>query len=216
MTRGGKAGDHLALDKVYRATSLDQLRRTYDDWAPGYDRQIVDDYGYRGHELVVARVRPLLADDAVILDAGAGSGIVGVAARAAGFAAIDAMDLSPGMLEIARRRGVYRNLRTGVLGAPLDYATASYDAVLSSGVFTPGHAPPSSFDELVRIVKPAGLICFTMRHDWMPEGFEEAFERLAGQGRWKLVDKGDPFHSMPGGAPGMQHRVWLFQVLRRA
>ena len=214
MTRAGKG--HFDLDKVYRAASLDELRRTYDDWAPGYDRQIVDDYGYRGHELVVARVRPLLADDAVILDAGAGSGIVGMAARTAGFATVDAMDLSPGMLEIARRRGVYRDLRTGVLGAPLDYPAASYDAVLSSGVFTPGHAPPSSFDELVRIVKPAGLICFTLRHDWMPEGFEEVFQRLAGQRRWALVDKGAPFFSMPGGDAGVQHRVWLFQVLRRA
>ena len=204
---------HIDLSKVYESDNLDELRKTYDDWAATYDAQISGDYRYRGHERVIDTIRPRLDDDAAILDAGAGSGMAGEAAAAAGFTVIDAMDLSDGMLDVARRRGVYRDLRTGVLGEPLDYATASYDAVVSSGVFTPGHAPPSSFDELVRIVRPGGLICFTLRHDVTPPGFMEKFETLKQAGLWALLDVCAPFQAMPGGEPEVLHRIWLYRVL---
>ena len=131
------------LERVYEARSLDDLREAYDGWADTYDETISGDFGFRGHQEVVDEVRPLLADDAEILDAGAGSGALGVSAAGAGFSNIDAMDLSEGMLEVARERGVYRTTRIGILGEPLDYADDAYDAALSSGVFTPGHAPPS-------------------------------------------------------------------------
>jgi len=158
-------------------------------------------------------VRPLLKDEAAILDAGAGTGAVGLAARDAGFPTLDAMDLSLDMLEIAREHGIYRDVRVGVLGEPLDYATDSYDAVLSAGVFTPGHAPPEGFDELIRIVKPGGAICFTLRHDVTPPGFLETFERMKEEGLWKQVSVSEPFQGMPGGEPDVRHRVWLFLVV---
>lgn len=205
--------DHLDLARLYNARSLDELRQAYDAWADNYDSQIFDDYGFRGHEFVVAAARNHLGDDAHILDAGAGSGMLGVAARAAGFRNIDAMDLSVGMLEKARERGVYGDVRTGTLGEPLDYASDSYDAVLSSGVFTPGHAPPESFRELVRIVKPGGILCFTLRHDVTPEGFHEAMDSLVAADRWELVEAGEPFQSMPGGEPDVYHRIWIYRVL---
>ena len=205
--------DHLDLARVYDAKTIEELRQVYDEWAEGYDAQIVDDYGYRGHELVVAKVRPHLSDDAQLLDAGAGSGTVGLAARVAGFATIDAMDISTGMLEKARERGIYRDVRVGVLGETLDYADDSYDAVLSSGVFTPGHAPPDSFVELVRIVRPGGFICFSMRHDVPPPGFQEVMTALVDEGRWELVEASEPFQSMPTGEPEIEHRIWLYRIM---
>ena len=205
---------HLDLARVYDAKTVEELREVYDEWAEGYDAQVFEDYGYRGHELVVAKVRPRLSDDALLLDAGAGSGMVGLAARAAGFATIDAMDISTGMLERARNRGIYRDIRVGVLGETLDYKTDSYDAVLSSGVFTPGHAPPGSFSELARIVRPGGFICFSLRHDATPPGFHETMKALADEGRWELVEVSDPYQPMPKGEPEVEHRLWLYRVLR--
>ena len=205
--------DHLDLSVIYNAKTTEELRAAYDEWADAYDAQIVDDYGYRGHELVVAAVRPHLADDARLLDAGAGSGTVGLAARVAGFTSIDAVDLSTRMLEKARARGIYGDVRVGVLGEALDYETDSYDGVLSSGVFTPGHAPATCLDELVRIVKPGGLICFTLRHDEPPPGFGDVMDSLSEDGAWELVEVSDPFHSMPKGEPEVEHRIWLYRVL---
>ena len=200
------------LQKVYESRDLDELRGIYDSWAETYDSTISGTLNYRGHELVVDAVRPHLGDGARILDAGAGSGMVGLAASRAGFTRVDAMDLSAGMLEVARDRGVYREVRTGVLGEALDYPDDTYDAVLSSGVFTPGHAPPASFDEIIRIVKPGGLVCFTLRHDQTPPGFIGKFDELAEAGSWQQVRVSEPFQSMPGGEPEIRHRTWLFRV----
>ena len=200
------------LQQVYESGDLDELRGIYDSWAETYDETIFGSLNYRGHELVVDAVRSRLGDDARILDAGAGSGMVGLAAARAGFTHVDAMDLSAGMLEVARDRGVYREVRTGVLGEALDYPDNTYDAVLSSGVFTPGHAPPTSFDEIIRIVKPAGLVCFTLRHDQTPPGFIEKFDELAQAGSWQREWVSDSFQSMPGGEPEILHRIWLFRV----
>ncbi len=205
--------DHVALEKVYKAKDLDELRKAYAAWAKTYDQQIMVDYGWSGPRLLVEQVRPLLADDAAILDAGAGTGAVGLAAGNAGFTNLDAMDLSLDMLEIAREHGVYSDIRVGVLGEPLDYATDSYDAVLSAGTFTPGHAPPEGLDELTRIVKSGGVICFTLRDDVMPDGFLDTFGRLADEGRWKRDYVSEPFQGMPGGEPEVRHRVWLFKVI---
>lgn len=205
-------GEHLDLARLYNARSLDELRKAYDDWADTYDSQIFNDYGFRGHEFVVTAARAHLDDQARILDAGAGSGMLGVAASAAGFTNVDAMDLSVGMLEKAVERGVYTDVRTGVLGTSLDYATDSYDAVLSSGVFTPGHAPPESFRELVRIVKAGGVVCFTLRHDVTPAGFHEEMDALVAEGLWELVEVSEPFQSMPGGEPEVLHRIWVYRI----
>ena len=200
------------LQQVYECGDLDELRGIYDSWAETYDSTISGTLNYRGHEYIVDAVRPHLGDDARILDAGAGSGMVGLAAALAGFTRVDAMDLSAGMLEVARERGVYREVRTGILGEALDYPDNTYDAVLSSGVFTPGHAPPTSFDEIIRIVKPGGLVCFTLRHDQTPPGFIEKFDELAEAGLWQQEWVSEPFQSMPGGEPEIRHRTWLFRV----
>ncbi len=203
------------LQKVYECEDLDELRGIYDSWAETYDSTISGTLNYRGHEFIVDAVRPHLRDDARILDAGAGSGMVGLMAARAGFTHVDAMDLSTGMLEVARGRGVYRDVRTGVLGQALDYPDNAYDAVVSSGVFTPGHAPPASFDEIIRIVKPGGLVCFTLRHDQTPPGFIEKFAELTEGGAWQQVWASAPFQSMPGGEPEIRHRTWLFRVTAR-
>ena len=200
------------LQKVYECRDLDELRGIYDSWAETYDSTISGTMSYRGHEYIVDAVRPHLGDDAKILDAGAGSGMVGLAASLAGFTHVDAMDFSAGMLKVARDRGVYREIRRGVLGEALDYPDNTYDAVLSSGVFTPGHAPPTSFDEIIRIVKPGGLVCFTLRHDQTPPGFIEKFDELARDGLWQQVRVSEPFQSMPGGEPEIRHRTWLFRL----
>ncbi|MBT5432880.1 MAG: class I SAM-dependent methyltransferase [Alphaproteobacteria bacterium] len=205
--------DRPGIAKIYHAQSLDEVRQAYDTWAETYDVQVVDEFGFRAYEYVVASVRAHLDDDAHLLDAGSGSGMVGLAAQAAGLTTIDAMDLSVGMLEKAKARGIYRDVRVGVLGEPLDYLTDSYDAVLSAGVFTPGHAPPEAFVELVRVVKPGGLICFTLCDDVTPLGFIEEMERLASQGTWELITMGEPFQSMPNGQPEIELRIWLYRVL---
>ena len=197
------------LSRLYGARDLDELRTEYDRVASVYDG---DDWDWLGPEMVVEVVQRWVARDSLILDAGAGTGQLGVELRDAGYARIDAMDLSAGMLGVAREKGAYSDLREGRLGDPLDYADGAYAAVVASGVFTTGHAPPGGLRELVRITRAGGHVIFTLRSDATPPGFAELTAQLDEEGVWALAEGGAEVVAMPKTAPEVLLRVWVYQV----
>ena len=204
----------VELDRLYGARDLDELRSEYDRIASAYDGELVEAMGYQSHRRVAAATRRLLPPDARILDAGAGTGLLGLELAEAGFTRLDAFDLSPGMLAEARRKGVYGDVREGRLGDALAYETAGYDGVVASGVLTTGHAPADGMDELVRITRPGGHVIFTLRCDENgPPGFEEKLAELERSRRWELVERGDEFQAMPIGEPEVVVRVLAYRVL---
>lgn len=203
----------IELDRLYGAADLDELRGEYDRIAAVYDLEVGRRMAYRAPEEVAATARRLLAPDARILDAGAGTGLLGVALAAEGFERLDGLDLSLGMLEQAAKKGVYRELREGRLGDRLAYETGAYDAVVSAGVLTTGHAPAACLDELVRITRPGGYVIFTLRSDRVPARFPERIAQLERERRWELVERGDEFQGLPRGEPEVRLRVWAFRVL---
>src|SRR4028119_750523 len=88
------------------------------------------------------------------------------------------------MLDKAREKGSYRDLRRMVLGEPLGSASGTFSAAVSGGVFTTNHAPPAALDELVRVVEPEGWVIFSVRDDvYRDGGFEEKQASLANEGR---------------------------------
>ena len=96
-------------------------------------------------------------------------------------------------------------------GETLGFDTGQFDAVISIGVFTLGHAPINSFDELVRVTKP-GLHRLQPAHRhggrWLPGLFRQA----GVDGRWKLSEVSDPYQPLPKGEPEVFHQIWAFQV----
>lgn len=99
---------------------------------------------------------------------------------------IDGIDISPGMLEVAERTGVYDSLSVGNLTEILDIPSRLYDAVICVGTMTEGHVGPEPFDEFVRVVKPGGYIVSTIRESvWTSKGYEAKVTSLtqAGQAR---------------------------------
>jgi SAM-dependent methyltransferase len=212
-TVGSGARGAIDLDRLYGAADLDELRREYDRIASAYDAGIGDGMAYRSPAEVVETARRLLDRDARLLDAGSGTGLLGVALSGAGFTRLDGLDLSPGMLEEAARKGVYGELREGRLGERLEYESGAYDAVVSAGVLTVGHAPAASLDELVRITRSGGHVIFTLRSDQVPPGFEDKIAELERGSRWELVELGDEFQALPKGEPEVLVRVWAFRVL---
>ena len=201
------------FDAIFHLESTEALRAAYDRWAESYDDQLDRELGYQGWDLIVSSIEGRVAHDALILDAGAGTGLMGAALARAGYRNIDGIDLSEGMLARAQALGVYRNLEIAMLGETLSLEDDTYDAVLSSGVFTPGHAPPESFFELVRITRPGGLIGFTMRDDERPEGFIAMFARLEADGLWRPSFVSDPITTLARGDARYTQRFWSFEVL---
>ena len=123
------------------------------------------------------------------------------------------MDLSQGMLEIARNKNVYQAFDQMAMGQRLDYSDDQFDATVVVGVFTEGHAKASSLDELVRVTKSGGHIVFSLKTDvYSEQGFKEKQEALESAGQWKLVEVTDTFQPLPKGEPEVLHQVWVYQV----
>lgn len=91
-----------------------------------------------------------------ILDAGAGTGIIGEMLVKQGYTNIDGLDISQKMLEIAEKKKVYKR----IICAPLSdirieqIQTAEYDVVLCAGTIVYGQAKPIALDECLRHVRP--------------------------------------------------------------
>ena len=199
---------------VYSSKDNSELSERYDEWAKDYDNDLSKFFGWIAPETASQYLAKHVDQDADVLDAGAGTGLVGEALSELGFNQLTAMDLSKGMLEQADTKNVYKKLDQMVLGEKLNYPSDFFDAVISVGVMTNGHAGHDSFEELLRIVKPQGYIVFTLKTDiYFENGFKEKMDKMEKDQMWKVVEMSDEFHPLPIGEPEVLHRVWVYQVL---
>ena len=203
---------HRRVQWVYESTSNQQLEERYDQWAAEYDQDLDEVFAWNAPQNGANMLAKLLPTSAAVLDAGAGTGLVGKCLADAGFNNMAAMDLSQGMLDEARKKNVYNAFHQMTLGETLDFNTGAFDAVISVGVFTLGHAPINSFDELVRVTKPGGYIVFSLRTDMVADGYQEYFDKLVADGKWRLAEKSDYFQPLPKGEPEVFHQIWAFRV----
>ncbi len=198
---------------IYSSRNNQELEERYDQWAKDYDADLEQDFEYQGPQRTAEFFTRYVPKTARILDAGAGTGLMGEILGKLGYHDLVAMDLSQGMLEEARKKNVYREFHQMVMGETLDFTTDYFDAVISTGVLTVGHAPASSLDELVRITKLGGHIVFTLRPDvYEDSGFKEKQTALESEGKWKLVEVSEKFQTIPKGEPDVYHQVWVYQV----
>ena len=110
------------LEQVYGAKSNAELRALYDEWAAQYDQDL-QAFGYSYPPAIAGLVARYVRErEAPILDAGAGTGIVGEVLAILGYSRFTGIDLSDGMLAVARAKGVYAELKNQTLGEPLDFA----------------------------------------------------------------------------------------------
>ncbi len=200
------------IESVYAAKGNAELEARYDDWAAEYDQDLGTDAVWISPRIAVARLAEHVDIGSTILDAGAGTGLVGERLAAAGYRDLVAIDLSPGMLAAARAKGVYRELRQMTLGQPLAFADAAFDAVIAVGVFTTGHAPARAFDELIRVTRPEGAIVFSLRMDRIEPSFTDRLAQLEANRHWRLVERTEPFRPLPEAEPEVLHRVWMYRV----
>lgn len=169
------------LDTAYALETPDDNRALYAKWATTYDSTFAEamDFLMPGH---VARLFCENGGKGPVLDAGAGTGLVAAALQDTQPLDIDALDLSPEMLAVARSKGLYRNTIVGDLTKPLDLQDGIYNSVVCCGTFTHGHVGPEALDELLRVAAPNGLFVLTIKEEHYNErGFAKKFEGFGDQ-----------------------------------
>jgi len=189
-----KADASRGIDRYHgvksAADSADQLKSVYADWAETYDDDNDNKLGTVSQPTTVAMLARHAPDQSItILDVGCGTGLVGHHLTKIGFATFDGCDPSSEMMQLAGEHG-YRDLRILDPGQPLPFDTETYDATLCVGVFTHEHLGPEGFEELLRVTKAGGLICFTVNEGvWESGGFDKAISALEIGSRWRILEQ---------------------------
>jgi len=148
------------LNNVYQTDGDKQ--DIFDQWAETYNHDLVNELGYVA-DVEACRVFESLVIDrnARVLDAGCGTGLVGLHLKRAGYHDIHGRDYSQKMLEKAEATGAYRSLQQHDLTLPIETEQA-YDAAIAVGLF--GFNEPSA-EHLVNItcaLKAGGLALVTV------------------------------------------------------
>ena len=187
MARGDGLKNYENLD-LKDAKNDNRLMEVYRDWAKKYDYDNDHVLGTVSQPKSVNLLSTRLKDKtAKIIDVGCGTGLVGEKLKAKDFIYFDGIDISKDMLSIAKSRG-YRNLFLGRLNKQLPVLDDAYDAAMCIGVFTHGHVSSDRFNELCRIVKPGGYVCFTINEGVFEEyGFKEMIAEFQLNKVWEVI-----------------------------
>jgi predicted TPR repeat methyltransferase len=177
-------------ERVLNANNTEELMSAYRDWAGHYDNDLLGEMRYVAPKIASDLLLSHLNNgDSTILDAGCGTGIVGELIHKNGYTQIDGLDYSSDMLEIASEKDIYDKLIQGNLMERLDIEDDAYEAVISVGTFTSGHVGPNALDELIRVAKPGGLICFTVREEaWKKEAYQSKVNECVNKGAWEIIN----------------------------
>ncbi|XP_052814514.1 methyltransferase-like protein 27 [Mya arenaria] len=153
--------------------------------------------------------------EARVLDVAAGTGMSGDRLRAHGFRHVDALDPSEGMLAKARERELYdKYICAFITDQPLDIPENTYDVLTVSAGLGEGHIKCCALTEMIRLVKPGGVIVIVTRFQHL-ESVEEYRGRLEPlmdqfekEGRWRRMER----RVFPGFFLDKEGILWKYQV----
>jgi predicted TPR repeat methyltransferase len=175
----------------------------YDEWATAYDDDLTS-WSYQAPAVVAETVVSHRPSARSVLDVGCGTGLVGAALRARGFAgALVGLDISDASLEVARQRAAYESLRHADLQQRLSLDDDGFDAVVCVGVMTYLPDVEAVWRELARVARPGGLVAVTQREDlWGGRDCPAVVDRLQGEGVWTPLEITGPASYLPEGYGG--------------
>ena len=86
-------------------------------------------------------------------------------------------------------QGIYKKIEKIDLNKTLKFKDNMYDVLMCVGTFTYGHVKPKALDELIRIIKNGGLICFTINEGIYEEyGFDKKIKELSDSKSWNIQE----------------------------
>lgn len=172
------------LKGAYALATVEDHLEYYRDFADIYDDQFARDMGYI-YPRMLAQVfqQHATEDDQPIADVGCGTGLVAAHLDLPSLA-IDGLDLSQDMLDVANTKSLYRSLHCVDITTPPDSLLGQYRAIVSAGTFTFGHLGPESIVSLLSLGKKNALHCIGVNTEhYEQQGFSSLFKQLTNNGQ---------------------------------
>ena len=168
--------DHVIYDK--RRYPIVDVREGYGEWVRTYEATVQDEMDLR----LLDRLQTVdWSAPRRVLDLACGTGRIGVWLRKRSDAAIDGVDLTPEMIEVARGKGVYRTVgMADVVDTGLPAET--YDLCLQS--LADEHLPDLRplYREVARVTTRGGIFVIVGFHpQFLIAGIPTHFDRRPGE-----------------------------------
>jgi SAM-dependent methyltransferase len=168
--------DHALFDK--RRYPVVEVPEGYSQWVHTYEQTVQDEMDLR----LLDRMQTVdWSRPRCVLDLACGTGRIGAWLEERCSAAIDGVDITPEMLEVARRRTIYRALHVADVcstGLP----TGSYDLCIQS--LADEHLPELGplYRETARLTRPKGYFVLVGYHPhFLLTGIPTHFDRRPGE-----------------------------------
>ncbi|KAM5181100.1 methyltransferase-like protein 27 isoform 2-T4 [Mantella aurantiaca] len=150
---------------------------------------------YKAPQLAAAALASVCTvhrDAMLVLDVACGTGLVAEELQHFGFNLFHGLDGSTGMLEVAKNKQLYQELKQCMLGQDLlPFDSGKYDAVIIVGALSDGQVPVSVVLELLRVTKPGGVVCLTTRSNVSnlkyKANLEEVMSAIQSKGHWEQI-----------------------------
>ena len=175
---------------IYKLKTSEELLKYYHNWANNnkYNKDMVDWNYTAPQETVLILKKYAFNKNYKILDAGCGTGLVGIELKKYGYSNIEGVDFSQSMLDLVPQ-DVYKKIEKVDLNKHLKFKNNTYDVIMCVGTFTYGHVKPHALDELIRITKNKGFICFTINEGIYEEyGFDNKIKELSNNKSWDVKE----------------------------
>ena len=189
--------------RAINAKTMDELEELYDDWADSYD-EYLESLSYMAPTIGAQLLAEHLSNKNIsILDVGCGTGLVGIQLAQHGYGQIDGIDLSEGMLALAKETGRYSVLTQGDINQPFPEILTEYDATISIGILGI-HVGTAALDEMVRLTRRGGLVALSIRNPYYePSGYQAHVQRMVNTGKIKLLAEMEKPYILNEGATAM-------------
>tara|TARA_B100001113_G_C20986118_1_gene568302 strand:- start:159 stop:785 length:627 start_codon:yes stop_codon:yes gene_type:complete len=175
---------------IYQLDSKEKVLKYYVNWTKKgeYNKNMIS-WNYQAPQNTVKLFnKHALNKDINILDAGCGSGLVGIELKKYGYTKITGADFSQEMLDLIPHN-IYHQLELIDLNEKLKYEDNFFDAITCVGTFTYGHVKANALNELIRILKKNGLICFTINEGiYKKYHFDLKIKQLSDDKLWDIID----------------------------
>ena len=159
----------LGLRETPQTAPQAWVRELFDAYAPGFDAHLSGALQYRAPKVLAELVGQVTQRRfGTALDLGCGTGLSGEAFRAR-CDHLSGVDLSPRMIECARRKNIYDRLVVVDIDAFLaSHAPASASLILAADVFVYlGNLAPV-LHHAAAVLEPQGLLAFTLQKGEQP------------------------------------------------